>query len=166
MRARSSPLVVVLATATVMSCGGDTPATPRGCPPACADPKAITVTFAGGVVASELATTRTSRDTGLMNRTSIAADSGMLFVWAADQNPQVSGFWMLNTHFDLSVAFLDSQKRVLNVEDMTKDTQTLHFATGPFRYAVETRKGWFASHGVVAGSVAAFTIPAGVTVDP
>ena len=166
MRARPSPLLVVLAAATVMSCGGDTPATPRGCPAACPDPKAIPVTFAGGVVFAELATTRTSRDTGLMNRTSIAADSGMLFVWAADQNPQTSAFWMLNTHVDLSVTFLDSQKRVINIEDMTKDTQTLHFATAPFRYAVEARKGWFASHGAVAGSVATFTIPAGVIIDP
>jgi hypothetical protein len=124
------------------------------------------VTFPGGTVGAELATTRARRDTGLMHRASIAADSGMLFVWAADQSHQLVGFWMKNTHFDLSVAFLDSARRVINIEDMTRDTETLHFATAPFRYALEVPRGWFAAHGVAAGTAASFVVPAGVVIDP
>lgn len=125
--------------------------------------KAIPVSFGtSGTVKAELATTQRQRDTGLMNRTSIAADSGMLFAWSADQNNQLVAFYMRNTHFDLSVAFLDASKHVINIEDMTHDTETYHFATAPFRYAVEAPLGWFARHGVVAGATASFTLPPGV----
>ena len=156
----------LLALLAAAACSGNQPVGARGCPPACSIPTAIPVTFAGGSVASEIASLRAQRETGLMNRPSIAADSGMIFVWATDRNPQLEGFFMLNTHFDLSVAFLDAQKRVINIEDMTAETLTIHLATAPFRYAVEARKGWFSSHGVVPGATATFTIPAGVIIDP
>jgi len=158
-------LVVALAAGaiivTLAACGGSDatgPTPPSG--------KTVNVVFAGGTVASEIAALRAERETGLMNRASIAADSGMLFVWAADLSPSLAPFYMHNTHFDLSVAFLDGQKRVINIEDMVHDTETNHFATAPFRYALEARRGWFAAHGVVAGSVATFTLPAGVIIDP
>ena len=124
------------------------------------------VVFAGGTVSAELATHAAQRETGLMNRTSIAADSGMFFAWAQDQAPNVTGFYMHNTHFDLSVAFLDATGKVINIEDMMKDTETLHFATKPFRYALEVPKNWFVLHGVGPNAVASFTIPTGVTIDP
>src|SRR5581483_2736884 len=119
-----------------------------------------------GTVKAELATLAAQRSTGLMNRASIAADSGMLFVWAQDQSNQLVAFYMRNTHFDLSVAFLDASKRVINIEDMARDTETLHFAAAPFRYALEAPRGWFAAHGVAPGATATFTIPAGVLIDP
>jgi uncharacterized membrane protein (UPF0127 family) len=160
--------MILASLLAAVACGGskDTTAPPGGGggdPPI---PKAITVSFPGGTVSAEIAALTAARNTGLMNRTSIAADSGMIFVWATDRNPQFEGFYMLNTHFDLSVAFLDSQKRVINVEDMTAETTAIHYATAPYRYAVEARKGWFASHGVVAGTTATFTVPAGVIIDP
>ncbi len=158
MRATAVLSVIALAACQSDATGpGDDP-TPT--------PTAIAVVFAGGTVGAELATTHAKRQVGLMNRASLAADSGMIFVWAADQNPQTTRFWMLNTHFDLSIAFLDAAKRVINIEEMTKETQTLHFATAPFRYAVEAPKGWFAARGVTAGSVATFSLPAGVLIDP
>ena len=126
----------------------------------------MTVAFAGGTINAEIAATRNRRDTGLMNRMMIAPDSGMIFVWPADQSNLAVAFFMRDTHFDLSIAFLDASRRVLNIEDMTRDTETLHFAVAPFRYAVEARSGWFAAHGVTVGSLASFTIPAGVIVDP
>lgn len=129
-------------------------------------PRTITVAFAGGTVNAEIASTVAERDLGLMNRTSIAADSGMLFAWSVNHDSTTVGFHMHDTHFDLSVAFLDANHAVINVEDMMKDTETLHFPKAPFRYALEAPLGWFAAHGVTAGAVATFTIPAGVAIDP
>ena len=162
---RNTLLIVALLGAA--ACGGakDTTAPPGGGGDPVI-PKAIVVSFTGGTLSAEMAALSAARSTGLMNRTTIAADSGMIFIWAADRNPQFEGFFMLNTHFDLSIAFLDSQKRVINIEDMTAETLTVHRSTAPYRYAVEARKGWFASHGVVTGSIATFTIPAGVIIDP
>lgn len=173
MRAPRPASTAVLATlvAAVLgasACGGfrDAPTSPGG-PDTTTIPKAIPVSFGpAGTVKAELATLAAQRSTGLMNRASIAADSGMLFVWAQDQNNQVVAFYMRNTHFDLSLAFLDASKRVINIEDMTRDTETFHFAAAPFRYALEAPRGWFAAHGVAAGATATFTIPAGVIIDP
>lgn len=156
-----TPLLFLVVMST--ACSGD-PASPNGGPGA--SNKAVAVAFTGGTVNAEIAALRAQRDTGLMNRATIAADSGMLFVWAADQNTQLVAFWMKDTHFDLSVAFLDAAKRVINIEDMTKETLTFHYATAPFRYALEAPRGWFASHGVAAGATATFTLPAGVIIDP
>jgi hypothetical protein len=72
-------------------------------------------------------------------------------------------FYMKNTPIALSVAFLDSAKKVINIEDMQPNTLTPHYAKAPYLYAVEANLGWFAAHGVVAGSVAAFTLPPGTT---
>jgi uncharacterized membrane protein (UPF0127 family) len=167
------PATLILATlvAAVLGTAGcgasrDAPTSPGG-PDTTTIPMAIPVSFgSAGTVKAELATLASQRSTGLMNRASIAADSGMLFVWAQDQNNLLVAFYMLNTHFDLSVAFLDASKRVINIEDMTHDTETLHFAAAPFRYALEAPRGWFAAHGVAAGATATFTIPPGVIIDP
>jgi uncharacterized membrane protein (UPF0127 family) len=129
-------------------------------------PKAIMVSFTGGSLKSEMATTGAQRSAGLANRTSIAADSGMLFAFGTERTPAGCGFWMQNTHFDLDIAFMGSDKRVINIATMTKETTDVHTPTANCRYALEAPKGWFAAHGVVAGSTATFTIPAGVIIDP
>jgi len=131
--------------------------------------KAIPVIFAGGTVGAELAATIAQRQTGLMNRAMIAADSGMLFVWPTDQpvGPFSAFFWMKNTSIPLSIAFFDVSKQVIDVQDMVPfDTVTRHRPTMPYRYALEVRQGWFTQHGVTAGAQAAFTLPAGLVIDP
>ena len=161
-----SAVIAAAVSGAACSSGGGSSTAPCTTNCTTTPPKAIPVSFTGGTINAELATLRARRDTGLMNRTSIAADSGMLFVFAVDQAPNAEGFWMLNTHFDLSIAFLDSNRAVINLDDMTKETLTIHTASRPFRYAVEATKGWFAAHGVVAGAIATFTIPAGTIIDP
>ena len=59
--------------------------------------------------------------------------------------------WMMNTLIPLSVAFLDAEGRILNVEDMEPKTLESHAAAGPARYAIETNKGWFAERRIKAG---------------
>ena len=55
------------------------------------------------------------RATGLMNRFSLQPDHGMLFVF---EQPQPLGFWMKNTFIPLSIAFIDADGRIVNIEDM------------------------------------------------
>ena len=161
---RGAPIAMLAAAVAMLTaCKGESPMTPGGDG---TPPKAIPVAFAGGTLSAELATRSAQRTTGLMNRNAIAADSGMLFVWAADQNPQFAAFHMVNTHFDLDIAFIGAGKQVINIEAMTKETSTLHFAAAAYRYALEAPKGWFAARGVVAGATVSFAIPAGVLVDP
>lgn len=97
----------------------------------------------------EVARTHTARMTGLMHRTEMPPDAGMLFVF-----PQVQAhcMWMRNTLIPLSVAFIDAQGVVINVADMTPHDETPHCAARPARYALETNAGWFASRKLTAGA--------------
>jgi uncharacterized membrane protein (UPF0127 family) len=115
-------------------------------------------------VHAELATTLAEREIGLMNRDALPDSAGMLFVFSRDQ---ILSFWMKGTKINLSIAFLDSEKTVLNIVEMTAfDESTFHRSVGPARYALEMRQGWFSDRGIVAGSKATFTLPPGLSIDP
>ncbi|MBI3568790.1 MAG: DUF192 domain-containing protein [Gemmatimonadetes bacterium] len=159
IRIQRGLVVAAVTTAALVAACGDK--APLG--PVVTVPPTIAVTFSGGVLTAEIAATPTQRDTGLMNRPSLGADRGMLFAYPYTQQPEFEAYWMQNTLIPLSIAFLDSTKKVINIEDMQANTTTLHYAKARFLYAVEANLGWFASHGVTAGAVASFTLPAGIT---
>jgi uncharacterized membrane protein (UPF0127 family) len=129
-------------------------------------PTTISVSLGTGTITAEIAATVIARDSGLMGRTAMGADTGMLFVYQGDQSPAFTAFWMHDTLIPLSIAFMDSTKHVINIDDMAANTDTYHFATAPYRYALEVNQGWFASHGVTAGTAVTFTVPAGTVVSP
>jgi uncharacterized membrane protein (UPF0127 family) len=97
---------------------------------------------------AEVAATTDTRTTGLMHRFSLKPDHGMLFVFPA---PQPLGFWMRNTYVPLSIAFLDADGRILNIEDMAPRTDDTHLSKGPALYALEMKKGWFADRNIRPG---------------
>src|SRR5690606_16225718 len=88
----------------------------------------------------EVASTPPQRNRGLMFRESLPADHGMLFVFDED-NTQC--FWMRNTPLPLSIAFIDSKGRIINIRDMHPHDETNHCPTRPMRYALEMQQGWF-----------------------
>ncbi len=103
----------------------------------------------GHKLALEVVSTPDAMRTGLMFRSELPEDSGMLFVYP---EPQPLTFWMKNTRLPLSIAFLDAKGAILNIEDMAPfDDRTMHRSRGAARYALEVNKGWFARRGVVAG---------------
>jgi uncharacterized membrane protein (UPF0127 family) len=119
--------------------------------PASAAPAALstrTLTIHGAKLTVEVAATPQSRETGLMNRFSLPRDHGMLFVFEASE-PRA--FWMKNTYVPLSIAFVDSTGRILNIEDMRPRDESTHWSRGPAMYAIEVRQGWFAEKGIQAG---------------
>ncbi|MBS0319654.1 MAG: DUF192 domain-containing protein [Proteobacteria bacterium] len=119
-------------------------------PPARAALPVVTLDVGGHKVSAEVAATEAARETGLMNRFSIAPDAGMIFVFA---RPGPQAFWMHNTFVPLSVAFIDRDGRILNIEDMAPQTDTTHWSLGDALYALEMRQGWFLQHGVRVGTV-------------
>ena len=109
----------------------------------------ITVTIDGHKATAEVANTDAQRSTGLMHRRMLPENRGMLFVF-----PDVAmhGMWMMNTYVPLSVAFLDREGRIINVEDMQPQTQNTHSAAKPAKYALEMNLGWFAKRGIKPGT--------------
>lgn len=101
-----------------------------------------------GVACAEVAATEVSRERGLMFRTRLGTDQGMLFVFAQND---LHRMWMKNTLIPLSVAFIDAQGTIINIEEMAAATLTPHGATQPARYALEMTQGWFDRHHWVPG---------------
>ncbi len=89
------------------------------------------------------------RSTGLMFRTDMAANDGMLFVFDA---PAQQCFWMRNTPLPLSAAFVLDDGTIGNIEDMKPLSLDSHCSTKPVRFVLEMHKGWFAKRGIKAGS--------------
>jgi len=108
----------------------------------------MTLTINGQKLVAEVASTPQDRATGLMNRFSLQPDHGMLFVF---ERPEPLSFWMKNTFIPLSIAFLDANGRILNIEDMSPQTETTHWSKGSGLYALEMRKGWFVERGIKSG---------------
>ena len=109
-----------------------------------------TLVIGGHRLTVEVAATPETRATGLMNRFSLQPDHGMLFVFEA---PQPLSFWMKDTYVPLSIAFVDTRGRIVNIEDMRPQDESPHFSKGLALYAIEMRQGWFAAKGIGAGDV-------------
>jgi len=107
-----------------------------------------TLTIGDHKLSVEVASTPGTRETGLMNRFSLQPDHGMLFVFEA---PQPLAFWMKDTYIPLSIAFVDRNGRILNIEDMRPQDEATHWSKGEALYAIEMRQGWFAAKGIAAG---------------
>ncbi len=112
---------------------------------------APTVQLNAGIhlIHAEVADSDSARMRGLMFRQALAPNHGMLFVF---DRPEAQCMWMRNTLIALSVAFLDDDGTVVNIEEMKPQTDESHCARRPVRYALEMSAQWFSRHGVAAGS--------------
>lgn len=97
------------------------------------------------VFQAELAATPQQRARGLMGRTHLPADGGMLFVF---EQPGRHCFWMRDTPLPLSIAFIDAAGRIAGFADMQPRTDTLHCPNTAVRYALEVRQGEFQRRGI------------------
>jgi uncharacterized membrane protein (UPF0127 family) len=111
----------------------------------------VTVTNSDGeevVVTVEIADTIESRQLGLMFRSSMPVDSGMLFDFQGDTT---SGFWMANTILPLSIAFIQADGTIIDTLDMQPlDTSGVD-PSGMYRYALEVNQGFFRAHNINPG---------------
>ena len=130
----------------------------RATPPAPAGPITSVVLLGdqGPVrVSVEEADSPAERERGLMDRTSLGANEGMIFLFddVAD-GPVTTQFWMKDTLLPLSVAFWDEDGRIVGIQDMdpcTEDPCPTYGSPEPYVGALEVNDGFFAEHGVTTG---------------
>ena len=73
----------------------------------------------------EVARTPAEHERGLMDRDYLPPDDGMVFVYA---QPAREGYWMRNTLIPLSIAWLDQNGTILDIQDMDAlDDQHAHY---------------------------------------
>ncbi|WP_310493113.1 DUF192 domain-containing protein [Dechloromonas sp.] len=99
-------------------------------------------------IEAEVAANDQNRQVGLMNRKAMPTQRGMLFVFTQENTHCM---WMRNTLLPLSVAFMDAEGKIINIEDMQPQTEDNHCARRPARYALEMNHGWFTQRGIKPG---------------
>lgn len=107
-------------------------------------PEVLFGSVADRVLKLEIANTPSTRATGLMYRTKLGEDEGMLFVFP---HPDYLSFWMKNTLIPLSIGYFSEDMRLLESFDMKPNqTEEVYNARKPAMYALEVNQGWFAKH--------------------
>lgn len=109
----------------------------------------------------EIADTPEARNKGLMGRTELPQDSGMLFVF---DTAEPLSFWMKNTLIPLSIGFFDEKKRLIETLDMqvhSNKTQplTTYRSSKPALYALEVPLNWFREKRIRKGVEFSFLDP-------
>jgi uncharacterized membrane protein (UPF0127 family) len=113
----------------------------------------------GETIRVDVADDSAEREKGLMFRTELAPDYGMLFVF--DREGPLE-FWMKNTLVDLDMVFIDAQKRITVVHEWVPrsrlDTPESQLArrAGLARYVLELPAGAAARRGLKPGQTLRF----------
>ncbi len=97
---------------------------------------------------AEYARTPAERERGLMERTGMPADHGMLFRFGDFRRHCL---WMKNTPLPLSAAFMDEEGRIVDIIDLQPLDTAIRCSQGPARYALEMNQGWFEAKGIEVG---------------
>src|SRR2546421_8469597 len=102
---------------------------------------------------AEVARTPEQQRTGMMFRTNMAENAGMLFPLPYTQQ---AGFWMKNCPYPLSAAYIDEAGEIKEIHDLEPhNTNSVVAASNNIRFVLETRRGWFEHHQVKPGVIVA-----------
>jgi uncharacterized membrane protein (UPF0127 family) len=153
-------LLATMASAAAQSEGASSVESSMATGPEVSSLPILTITNSAGEevpVRVEIADTDAERQTGLMGRTTLAGDAGMLFVF--DQEQTLS-FWMKDTLIPLSIAYIDAEGRIVDIQDMqpTDDIPPQYVSAEPAQYALEVNQGFFEERGVSVGDMVALPV--------
>lgn len=102
----------------------------------------------------EIADNDSSRTRGLMQRASLPAESGMLFIFPVDE---VQGFWMGNTQMSLDLLYANGDSVIVSIaryaQPMSQETIS---SIEPARFTVEVPAGYVDSKGLIEGDQISF----------
>ena len=97
----------------------------------------------------EIAQTEAERELGLSGRNFDKNNYRMVFVF---ENPQRVNFWMKNTKIDLSIAFIDKNNRINQIESLKANSlKTISSRSEQIKYAFEVPRGYFTKMGIKVG---------------
>lgn len=101
------------------------------------------------VLRVQIVVTMEEQQRGLMGRTDLGADDGMVFVYPA---PQQMSFWMSNTPTPLDIGFFTEDGVLGEVYPMYAfDKTTVKSVGQDYTLALEVNQGWFSKHGLKPG---------------
>jgi len=97
----------------------------------------------------EIADDEAERQRGLMYRTSLAPDAGMLFIW---NKAAPRAFWMRNTYIPLDIIYIGADGRIVSIAAMTEPfNETPVPSDGPALGVLEIAGGRAGQLGIAVG---------------
>ena len=98
----------------------------------------------------ELARDNPSRERGLMYRTSMAENGGMLFSWSDER---IRSFWMHNTCIPLDLLYITKDGVISGIlEQVPTLNDAPRRVSCPVAHVLELNAGWARAHGITPGS--------------
>jgi uncharacterized membrane protein (UPF0127 family) len=97
---------------------------------------------------AEIAETDEEQSEGLMNRTSLGKNNGMLFLFEEGSSPC---FWMKDTKIPLSIAFISKSNTIVKITNMEPLSLKEHCSGEPIVLALEVNQGWFEENNIKVG---------------
>ena len=98
-------------------------------------------------VSLEVVSKQDDMERGLMYRTSLGQDKGMLFVFPKDDK---DSFWMKNMHFNLDIVWISSDEHIVyigqNIPACTADPCPVYTPDQNARFVLELNSGYTALH--------------------
>ena len=153
------PLMILVVMALIVFAVYLLPLTPQpvgnnlSSPPPAASPVVVFQTGQGNVTVSvEIADTQQEWERGLMGRTALPENSGMIFVFPQDR-PQT--FWMKDTLIPLDIVFVSSSLEIVDIKQQFQPCQhdpcETYTARDAARYVIEVNGGFASRHRAATG---------------
>ncbi|HUC86078.1 MAG TPA: DUF192 domain-containing protein [Candidatus Acidoferrales bacterium] len=101
-------------------------------------------------VSAEMALTPIEQETGMMFRTNLAENAGMIFVRPRAER---ASFWMTNCPLPLSAAYISPQGEILEIHELhANDATPVESQARNIYYVLEVNQGWFDRHHIMPGT--------------
>ena len=159
----TAPIVLIAAACSPPGAAGEPAVTPSAqASPAVSEAglRLTDVTVISGderhVFTTELALTNEEQAKGMMFRTEMGDDEGMLF---PSYTPQTRSFWMKNTPLPLDIIFIGTDGRITNIEAGVPYSQDSVFSAGLASAVFEIRGGLSEELGIAPGDKVEYELP-------
>ncbi len=157
-RVKCNRFIFALAVVAWIAAGCGKPAPPPAAAPVLWQPTTAqprlptTRLFVGPAeITAEMALAPKEIATGMMFRTNVVENEGMIFHLGV---PQRASFWMKNCPRPLSCAYIDPQGTILEIREMeANNTNSIVAGSDNVMFVLETARGWFERNGVRTGMV-------------
>ncbi|MEE9432173.1 MAG: DUF192 domain-containing protein [Melioribacteraceae bacterium] len=111
----------------------------------------------GGFISAidlEFAENNNDRTDGLMYRTEMKENQGMLFIFPTER---MQSFWMKNTVLSLDMLFVNSKLEIVTIHKNTKPyDENSYLSSAPAQYVVEVNAGYTTSQNIKEGDKVIF----------
>ena len=124
-------------------------------------PNKVNITVNGVNLQADVALTADEQTKGLSIKDILHPDEGMLFPYEA---PRILSFWMKDMKFPIDILWLDSDKRVVHIEESLQPCSPLlpcpsYSPDVQAQYVLETVAGFSSANGISKGTPVEFNLP-------